>query len=346
MANHIHNIEIKNFKSIRHQKIEDCRRVNVFIGYPNTGKSNILEALSLFSINESAHDFSLIRIGTLPTLFFNGNIEEPFSITLNKRQQRGGFYQNDALKVFRNHANSEGNLEEVLKHNLEEKKYFEINSKKEIEFKKIKYYESKYFQNILKYEFLKNTEYKEGTSDFLYMPNGSNIFSVIYSNQKIRNEIRELFYDYGLELLYDFGTRTYSIQKNVQDGVFSIPYSMIADTLQRLIFYKTAILSNRQSVLLFEEPEAHMFPPYVSKFTADVMYDENENQYFITTHSPFVLNDFMENLKYDELSIYAVGYKKQTGETEIRKLSESELDEIYQYGIDLFFNLEKYLEID
>jgi len=43
--NHIKNIEIKNFKSIRHQTIDDCRKVNVFIGYPNVGKSNIIEAL-------------------------------------------------------------------------------------------------------------------------------------------------------------------------------------------------------------------------------------------------------------------------------------------------------------
>src|SRR6185436_19575159 len=39
---------------IRHQRIEDCRRVNVFIGYPNTGKSKILEALSLFEIGTIA----------------------------------------------------------------------------------------------------------------------------------------------------------------------------------------------------------------------------------------------------------------------------------------------------
>ena len=45
--NFIDNIEIKNFKSIRHQKIEGCKKVNVFIGYPNVGKSNILEAISL-----------------------------------------------------------------------------------------------------------------------------------------------------------------------------------------------------------------------------------------------------------------------------------------------------------
>jgi len=47
--NQIKNIEIKNFKSIRHQTIDDCKRINVFIGYPNVGKSNILEGLSLIS---------------------------------------------------------------------------------------------------------------------------------------------------------------------------------------------------------------------------------------------------------------------------------------------------------
>ena len=60
---HIKNIEIKNFKSIRHAKIEDCKRVNVFIGYPNVGKSNILEALSLYSINENNFNFcDFVRI--------------------------------------------------------------------------------------------------------------------------------------------------------------------------------------------------------------------------------------------------------------------------------------------
>ncbi len=52
----IDNIEIKNFKSIRHQKIEGCKKINVFIGYPNVGKSNILEAVGL-----AAHDFSIPR---------------------------------------------------------------------------------------------------------------------------------------------------------------------------------------------------------------------------------------------------------------------------------------------
>lgn len=40
----IGNLGIRNFKSIKDLDL-DCRRVNLFIGEPNTGKSNILEVL-------------------------------------------------------------------------------------------------------------------------------------------------------------------------------------------------------------------------------------------------------------------------------------------------------------
>ena len=41
------NLEIKNFKSIKELKL-NTKKVNLLIGKPNVGKSNILEALGLF----------------------------------------------------------------------------------------------------------------------------------------------------------------------------------------------------------------------------------------------------------------------------------------------------------
>ncbi len=46
----ISNLTIRNFKSIKELSLS-CRKLNIFIGEPNTGKSNILEALSLRSQN-------------------------------------------------------------------------------------------------------------------------------------------------------------------------------------------------------------------------------------------------------------------------------------------------------
>jgi len=42
MENQIRNLEIQNFKSIKYLQL-DCKQVNIFIGEPNVGKSNILE---------------------------------------------------------------------------------------------------------------------------------------------------------------------------------------------------------------------------------------------------------------------------------------------------------------
>ena len=53
MENFIKYVNIHNFKSIADLKLKDCRRINLFIGYPNVGKSNVLEALGIINITPS-----------------------------------------------------------------------------------------------------------------------------------------------------------------------------------------------------------------------------------------------------------------------------------------------------
>ena len=78
---------------------------------------------------------------------------------------------------------------------------------------------------------------------------------IIYTHFDIRKEVANLFENYNLKLLYNSTEKGFSILKNLKDDViFSIPYELVADTLQRLVFYKAAILSNKDSILLFEEP--------------------------------------------------------------------------------------------
>ena len=47
IINHIH---ISNFKSLKDVTLDQCRRINLIIGKPNVGKSNLLEAMSLFCL--------------------------------------------------------------------------------------------------------------------------------------------------------------------------------------------------------------------------------------------------------------------------------------------------------
>ena len=55
----IKNIHIENFKSAKNVELTDCKRINLLIGKPNVGKSNLLEALSLFCLPFLKAEFNL-----------------------------------------------------------------------------------------------------------------------------------------------------------------------------------------------------------------------------------------------------------------------------------------------
>jgi hypothetical protein len=71
----IQTLEIQNFKSIRYLQM-DCRRVNLFIGEPNTGKSNILEALGLFSVPHTWEIRDFVRMESMDDLFYEHDISQ------------------------------------------------------------------------------------------------------------------------------------------------------------------------------------------------------------------------------------------------------------------------------
>lgn len=77
----IERLKIERFKSIRRLDME-CRRINLFIGEPNVGKSNILEALGLLSwcglLNVPLKDF--VRFQSMQHIFYDCLTDEPILI--------------------------------------------------------------------------------------------------------------------------------------------------------------------------------------------------------------------------------------------------------------------------
>ncbi len=314
---HIKNIEIKNFKSIKSARLEDCRRVNVLIGYPNVGKSNILEAMSIPLISKYSSEQSLynelFRYEKNRDLFFENNTEDDIQLLVN-----------DVLQyTVHNQNQNENFLQLGMKHLFNE--FLQIN--------------------IKKYSFSSTITYNDDVSyGNLDNPYGKNLPGILSVKKNLRDEIFDFFKEYNLTLLVDlYGEKgaTIVVVKINEDIIkFKIPYNLISDTLRRLIFHIAAVKTNKETVILFEEPEAHMFPPYISKLTSVITNDTNDNQFFIATHSPFVLNDFMENIK-NELAVFLVDYKG--GETLIHRLTEAETHEAAQLGYDLFLNLKNFI---
>ena len=332
-------VKIHNFKSIANLELEDCRRINLFIGYPNVGKSNVLEALSLFSLpylNEGENINKFIRVENKNELFFDNRFSSCF-VT-------------DGIRTVEFNTNSF-----ILRHKyMNVEKQFFLSPKLNITNCVATFstgLESKsntddLNTHVRKYTFNTSPNWLFNDDISLSQPHGENIVNVLSYNPDMSDVlewVKKEFLKYKLELVLDISSNSLKVQQRLEsDKVKQLPYSSVADTLQRVIFYKTAIASNKNSVLLFEEPEAHAFPPYIANITQDII-EAKTNQFFIVTHSPFVVHDFLE---YEHLrretSIYLFDFKNN--QTTVKRLTDEEMDDVYEYGIDLFFNIESFLE--
>lgn len=316
----IRNINIRNFKSLENVVIQGCRRYNIFVGRPNVGKSNILEALSLFALPYIAggkfNITQLLRMDyNASSLFYNGDLSSVIEIIAGKHRcavslQDGG----------------------KLLFNLNNTPYPVINLKVEASLDKYPVFKPYYYGQHLSSESV--------TMPFLCPIGGDNLMQVIKQYDSIRNDISKLLARYGLKLMLDTAAQQIRITKELDaDTSFIIPYTAMASSLKRLIFYKAAIGSNKDSVLIMEEPEAHSYPPYIVKVIQS-MLESDTNQYFLTTHSPYVINEFLENKA--DIAIFLVDYIN--GKTIIKTLTDKQLQQIYEEGVDLFFNTEFFAE--
>jgi len=323
MEQHIKNLSINNFKSIRQINM-DCSRINLIIGRPNVGKSNILEALSLFcarySKSESKFLGEFIRYNDFSELFFDQDTSEEISLQTNLgvvslANSRGKFLLTfgEMLKSIENHrTRTPTNYPPLIPGEQRNEPVINqiqvsIEGKKGEEFKN--YPNSRlpiksHPPSVKKYTF-KTPEFIQKLNNYtLLAPFGENLFSVIMSNSKLKKEIAEWFKTYNLDFVLDKRSKSLSVQKREGNIVYPISYNLIADTLQRIIFHYAAIESNKDSILLFEEPESHSFPPYITELAHKIMDGENNNQYFITTHSPFLFNTIVENTDFKDLSVF------------------------------------------
>lgn len=144
----------------------------------------------------------------------------------------------------------------------------------------VRTYEAKFMNlPIKRYSFNPNVVYKRSHAKYLIPPYGFNLLNIIENYDTVKQEVLALFKEYDLDIAFDKASQTIKIIQAKSNGdIFLIPYNSIADTLQRIIFFKAAIASNDNSVLLFEEPEAHAFPPYMAKFTQDMIH-KKDNQF-------------------------------------------------------------------
>ncbi|WP_460185116.1 AAA family ATPase [Thermopirellula anaerolimosa] len=296
--------------------------MNLFIGEPNTGKSNILEALGLLSWCGTGGDISaFVRFEMTHNLFYDGLTEEPIRIEFEKQPAGSVMLRPDKDKFIcyfddqpiANLSVAGGSRQQGLNR----------------------------LSAVRKYCFRLLPKYTSPEPGALMPPDGANLFAVLYGSKSLRDWVAELFRTYGLTVVLKPHEQKIELQK-LHDGLaISYPFSTASDTLQRIVFYHVAMVSNRDAVLVFEEPEAHAFP-YYTKFMGEQIADDASNQYFIATHNPYLLTAVLEKANRDEVAVFAVQYKDY--ETKATALSDEQISRLLD--ADPFLGLDGVLEAD
>lgn len=105
-------------------------------------------------------------------------------------------------------------------------------------------------------------------------------------------------------------------------------------------------LQTDHNELFLEEPEDNLFPPtqcqLVDWLLDKVSGSRKKEMLFVATHSPYVLNQFIKDNPKD-FKLFITHSVQEEGKYTVTQLPESDVRDIYENGVDLFFNFESYL---
>ena len=385
MDNVINTLRIQNFKSIR-SAILHPRRVNLIIGQPNVGKSTLMEAMTLLGSRgyDQCKKFmgDFIRYEK-PQQLFNDNtltntirIESDHDVCLlGKSSQGRGFeyasFSQEGYQGLRSRlavlpgnglaqSLNDGGVLRALQQQIAEQapdlpthyQYAKIDRRGRVRDAQgvgtlpgngrpwqplpVKPYCFHRQANLAQIR----------PENVLYPPHGDNLVHVLEGNPNLRHQFADLFSTHGLQLRIRIDTGRLEIIKDIDRLSYAFPYSGTSDTLQRYGFYLAAIESNRQSVILLEEPGSNSYPTYVTQLGQQIATNQH-NQFFVTTHSPYLFREVLENMvpyenRMPGLAVFVAYY--QDFETRIRQLTDEEVRSIRRDSLDIFYHLDKFVQ--
>jgi len=327
----IKKLSIRNFKSIKDLEI-DCRRVNLFIGEPNAGKSNILEALGLLSwfgnmMMNKTELGEYVRIQGTHNLFYDGLLDQTVEIGIENSIEVSMKikFENDRFHFIGKIPRGEEPSKEMDVCWLDYSPQLPEVHIPELEFIKF-------------YRFVGQNQFPRSSPSFLMPPHGSNMFALVMGNEKLRRIMSKFFKEFGLYPVLKPQEKTIEVQKSMGDITVDYPYILAPDTLQRIMFYIIAIESNENSTLVFE-PESHAFP-YYTGLLGEIIASDEKNQYFLTTHNPYFLLSILERTPKNDVNACITYFKDN--QTKVKRLNDEEVSRLMKY--DPFFNLESFIE--
>lgn len=100
--------------------------------------------------------------------------------------------------------------------------------------------------------------------------------------------------------------------------------------------------SMKVTEIFLEEPEQNLFPPtqgVLAYRLIDWARGERGGFLFIATHSPYMVTSFLERDNMKDISLF-FNKEAENGKYVVHTATEKEVQELYDYSIDVFHNLE------
>ncbi len=164
--------------------------------------------------------------------------------------------------------------------------------------------------------------------------------NVAENDQLLRRIYDELFVKTGRTetvTLYDHIGPEISV---VPIGRFRLLFSRMEDARECMNVYSRFTKTKFCDIFL-EEPEENLFPPtqdVLVKWLLETVDGDYPGNLFISTHSPYVVTSFLEEKDLDP-GLFLTGLNGGGGIT-LRKATRKQIQDIYDYGMDVFFNNE------
>jgi AAA15 family ATPase/GTPase len=199
----IKNLEIENFKSIKHLKL-DCKRINIFIGEPNTGKSNILETLGILSFGQYANIRNFVRFESMSNLFYDENLDESVKIKADDIILDINFEQG----LFKGRCREK---ESVL---------FSFG----FDYDGSGSYSGSLKYPIMFYRFTVKRNFPRKESDFLLPPSGENLLAILMTHKELKYTVSQIFEPFGFKLVFKPQEDKIEVLKYSEDILVSYPW--------------------------------------------------------------------------------------------------------------------------
>ena len=226
----IKNIAITNFKSIKNLSLK-AKKINIFIGEPNTGKSNILEALGFLSgLHYGSNQLgNFVRFHTVIDLFYNQSVKEMIQIEADSCSIKAKLEKNIFLIDFIDEKERTIQFKYEINGNIQEQigRGSLLLGPSTLSLSHIKYY---LFKPLVQFNI-------ENVS-FLHPPFGENLSALAIANPEISEFMEGRFKEFGYDILLKPYENKISILKKTKNVYVSLPYHLTSDSLQKIIFYQ------------------------------------------------------------------------------------------------------------